>query len=163
ATREFRGAWVASVKNIDWPSKPGLSAAQQKAELVRILDRCAQLRLNAVFLQVRPACDALYASALEPWSEYLTGAMGRGPGYDPLAFAVGEAHRRGLELHAWLNPFRARHASATGAAASTHLSRTRPSLVKSYGKSLWLDPGEGEVQEHSLRVVLDVVQRYDVD
>lgn len=161
--REFRGAWVASVKNIDWPSKPGLSAAQQKAELVKILDRCVQLRLNAVFLQVRPACDALYESALEPWSEYLTGTMGRGPGYDPLASAVGEAHRRGLELHAWLNPFRARHASATGAVAGNHISRAQPALVKSYGKSLWLDPGERAVQEHSLRVVLDVVQRYDID
>ena len=161
--RELRGVWVASVKNIDWPSKPGLTGAQQKTELVRILDQCAQMRLNAVFLQVRPSCDALYASAIEPWSEYLTGTMGRGPGYDPLAFAVEESHRRGLELHAWLNPFRARHASATGAISSTHISRTQPALVKSYGKSLWLDPGERAVHEHSLRVVLDVVQRYDID
>ncbi len=162
-SRELRGAWVASVKNIDWPSKPGLSAAQQRAELILILDRCVQLRLNAVLLQVRPACDALYESKLEPWSEYLTGTMGRSPGYDPLAFAVEEAHRRGLELHAWMNPFRARHASSTAAFASSHLSQTRPSLVKNYGKSLWLDPGEREVQEHSLRVVLDIVTRYDVD
>ena len=161
--RELRGAWIASVKNIDWPSKPGLSAAQQQTELVAILDRCAQLRLNAVFLQVRPACDALYESSLEPWSECLTGTMGRSPGYDPLAFAIREARRRGLELHAWFNPFRARRSGATGAVARDHISKVRPSLVKSYGSSLWLDPGERDVQDHSLRVVLDVVRRYDVD
>src|SRR5262245_29382097 len=161
--RELRGAWIASVKNIDWPSKPGLSAAQQQTELVALLDRCAQLHLNAVFFQVRPACDALYESTLEPWSECLTGTMGRSPGYDPLAFAVREARRRGLELHAWFNPFRARRPGATGAVARDHISKTRPSLVKSYGTSLWLDPAEREVQDHSLRVVLDVVKRYDVD
>jgi hypothetical protein len=106
--REFRGAWVATVGNIDWPSKPGLTSAQQKAELVAILDRAVQLRLNAIIFQVRPACDALYAASLEPWSEYLTGQMGKAPEpfYDPLAFAVEEAHKRGLELHAWFKtPF----------------------------------------------------------
>src|SRR6266496_3783891 len=98
--REFRGAWVATVGNIDWPSKAGLSTQQQKTELLAILDRARQLRLNAIILQVRPGCDALYASALEPWSEYLTGQMGRAPApfYDPLTFAVTEAHQRGLEL-----------------------------------------------------------------
>ena len=161
--RELRGAWIATVKNIDWPSKPGLSAAQQQAELVALLDRCAQLQLNAVFFQVRPACDALYESQLEPWSECLTGTMGRSPGYDPLSFAVREAHRRGLELHAWFNPFRARRPGAAGPSARNHISKTHPSLVKSYGASLWLDPGERAVQDHSLRVVLDVVRRYDVD
>ncbi|MEY2407811.1 MAG: hypothetical protein QOF48_481 [Verrucomicrobiota bacterium] len=162
-TRELRGAWVATVKNIDWPSRPGLGAPDQKAELIRILDRARRLNLNAIFLQVRPACDALYESALEPWSEYLTGTMGRSPGYDPLAFAVREAHRRGLELHAWMNPFRARHSTATGAVARTHISHTQPALVKSYGKSLWLDPGQQAVRDYSLRVILDVVRRYDID
>lgn len=163
--REFRGVWVASVKNIDWPSQPGLSTAQQKAELITLLDLAVQLRLNVVFLQVRPACDALYVSSLEPWSEYLTGTMGRAPepAYDPLGFAIEEAHRRGLELHAWFNPFRARHASSTAALARTHLSQTRPALVKAYGKSLWLDPGEAAARDHSLRVILDVVSRYDLD
>jgi uncharacterized lipoprotein YddW (UPF0748 family) len=161
--RELRGAWIATVKNIDWPSKPGLSAAQQQAELIALLDRCAQLHLNAVFFQVRPACDALYESQLEPWSESLTGTMGRSPGYDPLDFAVREARRRGLELHAWFNPFRARRSGATGAVARNHISNTRPSLVKTYAGSLWLDPAERDVQDHSLRVVLDVVRRYDVD
>ena len=130
-----------------------------------MLDRARALRLNAVLLQVRPSCDALYASKLEPWAEYLTGQMGRAPSpyYDPLAFAVEEAHRRGLELHAWFNPYRARHNAAFSPMVSSHISKTRPSLVKTYGKSLWLDPGEREVQEHSLNVVMDVVQRYDVD
>ena len=164
-SREFRGVWVASVKNIDWPSRPGLTTEQQKAELLTLLDRAKQLRLNAVLLQVRPSGDALYASRLEPWSEYLTGQMGRAPTpfYDPLAFAVEEAHKRGLELHAWFNPYRARHAAAISAVSSDHISKTRPNLVKMYGKSLWLDPGEREVQEHSLNVVMDVVRRYDVD
>lgn len=163
--REFRGAWVASVNNTDWPSKPGLTTAQQQAELITILDRAVQMHLNGIVLQVRPACDALYASALEPWSEYLTGRQGQAPNpfYDPLAFAVTEAHKRGLELHAWFNPYRARHESAKSPLAPTHIGRTHPQWVKSYGKALWLDPGEAGVQEHSLAVVLDVVRRYDID
>lgn len=163
--REFRGVWVATVANIDWPSRPGLPVAEQQAELVAILDRAATLGLNAVVLQVRPAADALYASPHEPWSEYLTGAMGRPPEpfYDPLAFAVTEAHRRGLELHAWFNPYRARHPSARSPVSAGHLSRTRPELVREYGRHLWMDPGEPEVREHTLRVILDVVRRYDID
>jgi uncharacterized lipoprotein YddW (UPF0748 family) len=163
--REFRGAWVATVGNIDWPSKPGLTTQQQKAELLSILDRAADLRLNAVILQVRPGCDALYASPFEPWSEYLTGTMGQAPKpfYDPLAFAVEEAHKRGLELHAWFNPFRARHLSARSPIAAGHISKTRPELVRQYGKLLWLDPGEQAVQNHSFKVILDVLRRYDID
>jgi uncharacterized lipoprotein YddW (UPF0748 family) len=163
--REFRGVWVASVSNIDWPSRRGLPVERQKAELIAILDRARELRLNAVILQVRPAGDALYASALEPWSEYLTGSMGRAPEpfYDPLAFAVEEAHRRGLELHAWFNPYRARHPSARSAPSSDHISRARPELVREYGTHLWMDPGEQAVQDHSLAVILDVVRRYDID
>ena len=163
--REFRGVWVASVANIDWPSAPGLSSFEQQAELVAILDRARALNLNAIILQVRPAGDALYASRLEPWSAYLTGREGRAPepSYDPLAFAVAEAHARGLELHAWFNPYRARHASATSPNAATHMSVTDPRLVRSYGKSLWMDPGEPKVVQRTLDVMLDVVKRYDVD
>ncbi|MBA3645380.1 MAG: family 10 glycosylhydrolase, partial [Gemmatimonadaceae bacterium] len=111
--REFRGVWVATVSNIDWPSKPGLSTQHQKDELLALLDRSASLHFNAVVLQVRPAGDALYASSLEPWSEYLTGEQGKPPApyWDPLAFAVAESHKRGLELHVWINPYRARHPS----------------------------------------------------
>jgi uncharacterized lipoprotein YddW (UPF0748 family) len=163
--REFRGAWVASVSNINWPSQPGLSTAQQKAELIAILNRAVQLKLNAIILQVRPACDALYSSQLEPWSEYLTGTMGKSPSpyYDPLEFAVAEAHKRGLELHAWFNPFRARQSGAKSLVSQKHISRTNPQLVRQYGKLLWLDPGEREVRDHSLRVVMDVLRRYEID
>ena len=107
AEREFRAAWVATVHNLDWPSQPGLPAATQKAELRAILDRAAQLKLNAILFQVRPASDALYASSREPWSRFLMGTQGVSPGYDPLEFAISEAHARGIELHAWVNPFRA--------------------------------------------------------
>lgn len=163
--REFRGAWVASVGNIDWPSKRELTTEQQKAELLGILELARRLHLNALLLQVRPACDALYQSSLEPWSEYLTGQMGQTPRpfYDPLKFAVEEAHQRGIELHAWFNPFRAGHLTRQSAASATHISRTRPHLVRTYGKELWLDPGDKAVHDHSLAVMLDVVRRYDVD
>ncbi len=163
--REFRGVWIASVGNIDWPSRAGLSTQEQKDELLGMLDRAAALRLNAVILQVRPAADALYASPYEPWSEYLTGRMGEAPSpfYDPLEFAVTEAHRRGLELHAWFNPYRARHPSARSAVSANHISRTHPELVKRYGSMLWMDPGEPSIREQTINVVLDVVRRYDID
>jgi uncharacterized lipoprotein YddW (UPF0748 family) len=163
--REFRGVWVATVDNIDWPSKKDLNPAEQKAELRGIIERAARLKLNAIILQVRPQCDAIYASSLEPWSEFLTGQMGKAPApaWDPLAFAITEAHQRGMELHAWFNPYRALHPAAKGPVAANHVSQTKPQLVRSYGKYLWLDPGEREVQDYSHAVVMDVVRRYDVD
>jgi uncharacterized lipoprotein YddW (UPF0748 family) len=163
--REFRGVWVATVGNIDWPSRPGLSTREQQAELIAILDRAAELRLNAVIFQVRPMADALYASKLEPWSEYLTGKLGQAPdpAYDPLEVAVREAHARGLELHAWFNPYRARHPSATSPAPADHLTKSRPDLAKPYGKHYWLNPTNKDVPDHVLKVILDVVLRFDVD
>jgi len=163
--REFRAVWVATVSNIDWPSRPGLSTWEQQAELIAILNRSVALNMNAVILQVRPATDALYKSDIEPWSEYLTSQMGRPPEpfYDPLEFAVTEAHKRGLELHAWFNPYRSRHPSAKSEISATHISNTLPALVRTYGRHLWLDPGNPAVRRHSLRVMLDVVRRYDVD
>ena len=157
--------WIASVANIDWPSKPGLTAWQQQSELLAMLDRAVELNLNAILLQVRPSADALYESPFEPWSEYLTGVEGKAPEpfYDPLKFAVEHAHRRGLELHAWFNPYRARHPSARGAHARTHISVAHPELVRRYGRYEWMDPGEPAVIEQTLRVILDVAQRYDVD
>ncbi len=160
--REFRGVWVASVYNIDWPSRAGLSAGAQRSELTRILDTAVASGVNAVILQVRPACDALYDSPYEPWSPYLTGSMGRSPGYDPLKFAVDEAHRRGLELHAWFNPFRAQ-SNYKNAVSSDHITRKRPQWVRRYASYLWLDPGLPEVREYSRKVILDVVRRYDID
>jgi uncharacterized lipoprotein YddW (UPF0748 family) len=161
--REFRGVWVASVSNIDWPSKKRLSADEQKDELIAILDKCVALKLNAVILQVRPMCDALYASKLEPWSEYLTGRLGKDPGYDPLEFAVRQAHARGLELHAWFNPYRAHHKSATSPIPPEHIVKSRPDLAKPYGTNYWLIPTHPEVADHTLAVILDVVKRYDID
>ncbi|MEM9354370.1 MAG: family 10 glycosylhydrolase [Planctomycetota bacterium] len=163
--REFRAAWVATVANIDWPSKPGLSTDQQRAQVIAILDRCVELNLNAVVFQVRPCADALYRSDLEPWSEYITGKMGEAPSpaYDPLEFIVEEAHNRGLHLHVWFNPYRAGHPSRKSDFPKDHISRTRPDLVREYGANLWLDPGEPDAVEHSIAVFMDVVNRYDID
>ncbi len=165
ADREFRAAWVATVDNIDWPSKPGLSTKNQQTEVLAILDTAARLHLNAIILQVRPHCDALYPSTLEPWSYYLTGTQGKAPApyYDPLAFWIEEAHNRGLELHVWFNPYRA-HMPKGGEITATSIVRTRPSLVKKLPDGMyWLDPGLQETQDHSFNVVMDVVNRYDVD
>ncbi len=163
-TQEFRGAWVATVHNIDWPSRPGLPASSQQRELVAILDDAVKNRLNAIIFQVRPACDALYRSDLEPWSPFLTGKMGQppAPAYDPLEFAVAAAHARGLELHAWFNPFRAL-ASKTHAPSQTHVTKTNPEVVRTYGSYHWLDPGEPWVRQRALDVIIDVVRRYDID
>jgi uncharacterized lipoprotein YddW (UPF0748 family) len=161
--REFRGVWIATVGNIDWPSKPALSAEKQKAELVAILDRASELKLNAVIFQVRPMADALYETKLEPWSEYLTGTMGKSPGYDPLAFAIEEAHKRGLELHAWFNPYRARHPSAKSPPTDDHVTKRWPDLARPYGTHAWMNPTHPTVRDHSLAVITEVVRWYDVD
>ena len=162
---EFRGVWVATVSNIDWPSKRGLPVEEQQRELIAILDRMSELNLNGVILQVRPSADALYPSPLEPWSEYLTGQMGVAPEplWDPLEFAVTEAHKRGMELHAWLNPYRARRHTETTPASPDHITIARPDLVRDYGSFLWMDPGEPEVRQRTVDVVRDIVRRYDVD
>ncbi|MBA3670970.1 MAG: family 10 glycosylhydrolase [Gemmatimonadaceae bacterium] len=164
--REFRAAWVASVANIDWPSRPGLTASEQRTELLAILDRAVALKLNAIVLQVRTAADALYDSPYEPWSEYLSGQQGLAPepAYDPLRFAVKEAHERGIELHAWFNPFRASHPSSkTPDTALTHVTRTGIVSAPRYGRHRWMDPGDPRVRTHSLKVITDVARRYDVD
>jgi uncharacterized lipoprotein YddW (UPF0748 family) len=163
--REFRAAWVATVGNIDWPSRRDLPPDAQRAEADRILDLLARLHFNAVVLQVRPAADALYASELEPWSVYLTGEQGRAPepGYDPLAYWVEGAHRRGIQLHAWFNPFRAGAGVKREELAPSHLARQRPELVKAYGTYLWMDPGEPDARARTVAVIRDVVRRYDVD
>ena len=163
--REFRAVWVATVANIDWPSAPGLSARQQKEELLDILDRVRLLGMNAIILQIRPTADALYASDLEPWSYYLTGANGEPPEpvWDPLSFAVQEAHARGLDLHVWLNPYRAYHPTAPDLLADHHVANRFPEAVHRYGTQRWMDPGHPDIAEHSFRVIMDVVERYDID
>jgi uncharacterized lipoprotein YddW (UPF0748 family) len=163
--REFRAVWVATVANIDWPSKPGLPVEHLRKEMMTILDRCQSLHLNAVVFQVRPSADAMYASELEPWSEFLTGEQGKAPSspYDPLEEWVKESHLRGLELHTWFNPYRARHTAAKSKNAASHISNRTPDAVKSYGGYEWMDPAESAASEQTLRVILDVVRRYDID
>ena len=162
--REFRAMWVATVTNMDWPSRPDLTTAEQQQELLAILDRAAALKMNGIVFQVRPEADALYASRYEPWSRYLTGRQGRAPSpmWDPLAFAVDEAHKRGIELHAWFNPYRVAFYKDSTTARS-HVSRRRPDLVVPYAQFLWMNPGLPESRRLFTRAVLDVVRRYDVD
>lgn len=163
--REFRAAWIATVDNIDWPSKPGLSVKEMKRELLAILDTCQKLNMNAVVLQVRPSADALYKSPHEPWAWYLTGEQGRAPAenFDPLEFACYQAHLRGMELHAWLNPYRALHPAQKGPVSNSHVSKKFPRAVKKYGSYLWMDPGDPDVQKHSFLVFMDLVERYNLD
>jgi len=162
--REFRGVWFASVWNINWPSRRDLSTAQQKDELIDLLDRASEAKLNAIVLQVRPDGDALYASQLEPWSFWLTGRQGQAPNpfYDPLEFAVTEAHKRGLQLHAWFNPYRARSSSQT-TLVRPHIGAVHPEVVYRYGNTLWMDPSIPLVQNRTYEVIMDVTRRYDVD
>ena len=163
--REFRAAWVATVANIDWPSEPGLSTSEQKAEIITILDRAQSLNLNAIVFQVRPQCDAFYPSELEPWSYYLTGTQGKAPDpwYDPLEYWIEEAHDRGIELHAWFNPYRAHHPNS-GEVTQTSVVKTNPEIVLELKNGYyWLDPALQETQDHSAGVIMDVVNRYDID
>lgn len=162
--REFRGVWVASVTNIDWPSKPGLTADQQKQELIGILEHHKSIGINAIMLQIRPTADALYAKSRELWSHWLVGQQGLSPapGYDPLAFAIQEAHFRGIELHAWFNPYRATM-SAGQQTSPQHITKKRPELFYTYGGQKLFDPGLPEVRSYIVQVILDVVKEYDID
>lgn len=166
---EFRGAWIASVVNIDWPSAKGLPSDQQQSEFIKILDMHKRNGLNAVVVQIRPAGDAIYKSDYEPWSEYLTGTQGKAPDpyYDPLTFMIEEAHKRGLEFHAWLNPYRAVFNIRTSSVAANHPSRLHPEWFVNYGDGTsvtkYFDPGIPEVRKFVTNVVRDIVHRYDVD
>jgi uncharacterized lipoprotein YddW (UPF0748 family) len=160
--REFRGAWIACIYNIDWPSSSGLSAGTQQSEMCGILDKLVALKMNAVIFQVRPQCDAVYSSPIEPWSSWLTGTMGSSPGYDPLAYCIKEAHARGIEVHAWFNPFRAL-SNNSQQVSSRHVTNTMPQITKRFGTMTWCDPAYADTRTRALSVILDVVKRYDVD
>lgn len=160
--REFRAVWIATVSNIDFPTGKGLSADEQKAELRAALELAKRLRLNAVIFQVRPMTDAVYRSEIEPWSEFLTGEMGKAQDFDPLEFLVAEAHKHGILVHAWFNPYRAFHPAAK-TMSDKHISKTQPEIVRQYGRYMWLDPTEPEARRHSINVIKDVVRRYDID
>lgn len=161
---EFRAVWVATVNNIDWPSSPGLSTEQQQQEAVNILNTCQKLGMNAVIFQVRPTSDAYYASNLEPWSRYLTGTPGKAPDpfYDPLQFWIEECHKRGMELHAWINPFRVSQ-NVKEPLAGNHIAFQHPDWILKYGSTLYFDPGIPETGEFVVKVVKDIVSRYDID
>ncbi|MCP9959631.1 glycoside hydrolase family 10 protein [Streptomyces sudanensis] len=163
AGEEFRGMWVATVANRDWPSRAGLPAADQRAELAALLDLAVERRLNTVILQVRPTADALWPSPYEPWAECLTGVQGRDPGWDPLGTAVAEAHRRGLHLHAWFNPYRVAVHADLSRLSGDHPARRNPHWVVPYAGRLYYDPGLPEVRRFVQDAVLDAVRRYDLD
>jgi uncharacterized lipoprotein YddW (UPF0748 family) len=163
--RELRAAWIATVSNIDWPSKPGLPAAQQQQEFIKRLNELKEMGCNAVIVQIRPASDAFYKSQHEPWSRFLTGRQGQPPFpmYDPLEFMVEEAHKRNMEFHAWLNPFRALTDSKKNPNPDWHVTKKHPNWLVSYGGKSQLDPGIPEVREYVVNVIMDVVRRYDID
>ncbi|MFF4906868.1 glycoside hydrolase family 10 protein [Streptomyces sp. NPDC001260] len=163
ASREMRGVWVATVANRDWPSKPGLTADRQRTELIALLDRAVEDRLNTVILQVRPTADALWPSPYEPWSQVLTGTQGGDPGWDPLGTAVEQAHARGLELHAWFNPYRIANHTDPAKLVATHPARRHPDWVVTYGGKMYYNPGLPEVRAFVETAILDAVRTYPVD
>ena len=163
-TREMRGLYVASVYNIDWPSSSDASAATQRDEIAALLDVAWAAGLNAVFVQLRPEGDALYHSAIEPWSRWLTGTQGIYPGYDPLETWIAEARARGIEVHAWLNPYRAKVGSeSTSGLAAGHMALDYPQYAHAYGGDVWMDPGASEVQQRVRDVIADLLAHYDLD
>lgn len=163
--REFRGTWIATVRCVDWPSEPGLPTEKQKKQLLEQIEKAAELRLNCIVFQVRPAGDAMYRSSIEPWSPWLTGEMGRAPSplWDPLEFAIAEAHKRGIELHAWFNPYRALATTTRFTPKGGHIAAQHPEWTMKYSIDTWMNPGEPGVRERTKAVMLDVVRRYDVD
>jgi uncharacterized lipoprotein YddW (UPF0748 family) len=163
--REMRAVWIATVANIDWPSKPGLSVNMQKEEMIELLDLAKEYHLNTVIFQVRPATDAFFPSDMEPWSQWLTGEQGKAPDpfYDPLQFAIDECRKRGLELHLWLNPYRAVVDTAKASIAENHPINQHPEWFVTYGKARYFNPGLPETRNHVAAVVADLLRRYDVD
>lgn len=163
SSTQLRGMWISSVSNVDWPSTPGLSARQQRAEYRELLDEAVKNQLNAVFVQVRPSADALWPDATEPWSRWLTGEQGTDPGYDPLRFLIEEAHRRGLEFHAWFNPYRVSTNDDPAELTPEHPARLHPERTFGYAGQLYYDPGFPQAREFVTDAIMDAVHRYEVD
>lgn len=163
--REFRGAWIASVANINWPSRNNLTVEQQKAEAISMLDMLKDNNFNAAIFQIRPSADALYTSNIEPWSYFLTGETGTAPypNYDPLQFWIEEAHKRGLELHVWLNPYRAHHTNGGSVNSLSMANKLSDIVVRLKNGMYWFDPANPKTQGHVSNVVKDIVKRYDID
>ncbi len=165
APNEFRAVWVASVANISWPSQPGLDSKIQREEAIQIIENAKKGNLNTIILQVRPQSDALYESNIEPWSYFLTGESGVPPKpyYDPLSFWIEECHKRGIKLHAWLNPYRASHPTNKSINESSSINRYSDIAFELKNGYWWYDPSLDQVKKLSLDVVRDIVLRYDVD
>ena len=163
--REFRGAWVATVANINWPSKNNLSVEQQKAEAIKMLDMLKDNNFNAVIFQARPSADALYNSSYEPWSYFLNGEIGKAPTpyYDPLEFWVKEAHDRGIELHVWINPYRVHHTSGGKVTSESMASKSPDNVVKLRNGMYWYDPASKKTQDLVSNIVKELVKKYDID
>lgn len=161
---ELRAVWIATVGNIDWPSSSNLSTEQQQKEFIELLDLVKKNNMNAVVFQIRPSADAFYPSAIEPWSKWLTGTQGKAPDpyYDPLAFAISECRKRGIDIHVWLNPYRA-VSDTTYVVADNHITRLHPEWFLRYGRTTFFDPGLPQTRDYVSRVVSDIVRRYDVD
>ena len=163
AEKEMRAAWVSTVYNLDWP-KTKNNATKQKQELTQLMDKLKGCGINTIVLQVRPESDTLYKSSINPWSKYLTGTQGKDPGYDPLAFAIQEAHKRGMELHAWMNPYRVTSSGTNlNSLVSSHPARKNPSWVIKYNNKMYYDPGNPAVVDYLVKTVKEVVDKYDVD
>ncbi|HZF65396.1 MAG TPA: family 10 glycosylhydrolase [Chitinophagaceae bacterium] len=162
---EFRGVWIATVDNIDWPPRNNFNVESQKADYIRQLELHKKNGLNAVIVQVRPAADAFYPSQIEPWSQWLTGLQGKAPEpfYDPLKFMIEEAHKRGFEFHAWCNPYRANFNIARTTIAPGHVTRRFPEWFLTYGNTMYFDPGNKQAQQWVVNVIKDIVSRYDID
>lgn len=161
---EFRGTWISTVYNLDWPSEKGLTVEKQKEEYIDLLNSLTNMGINAVIVQIRPSGDAFYESKLAPWSEYLTGVQGEYPGYDPLEFMISEAHKRGMEFHAWMNPFRiTTNGTSKKQLAANNIANIKPEWIIAYDNKLMLNPGIPEVREYIINVVAEVVSNYEVD
>jgi len=163
--RQFRGVWMASVRNLDWPSKPGLSNRQLKKEYIKQIDKLRDLGMNAVIVQIRPTGDAFYPSEFEPWSEFLTGQQGVPPSpfFDPLEFMINETHKRSMEFHAWFNPYRAIRNNLDAILSPKHVFFQHPDWFVVYGKDVYFDPGMVPARKFVEKVIADVVTRYDID
>lgn len=162
---EFRAVWIATVDNVDWPPKGVYDVESQKAEFIRQLDMHKKNGMNAIIMQVRPAADAFYPSQYEPWSQWLTGVQGKPPSpyYDPLQFMIEETHRRGMEFHAWCNPYRADFKVGESSISPSHITRIHPEWFKTYGDKKYFDPANKEAQNFVVKVICDIVRRYDID
>ena len=162
---EFRGVWIATVDNIDWPAKGDVNVESQKADFIRQLDMHQKNGMNAMIVQVRPAADAFYPSQYEPWSQWLTGKQGVPPSpyYDPLQFMIEETHKRGMEFHAWCNPYRADFQIGKSSIAPNHVTKIHPDWFLTYGDKKYFDPANKQAQKFVVNVIRDIVKRYDVD